>query len=191
MASTNLRVEPVTAERWDDLERLFGPSGAYSGCWCMYLRESAKEFDANVGAGNRRRFRRVVQAGREPGLLAYDGDEPVGWVAVAPREEYPRVLRSPLHKPIDDEPAVWAVSCFFIARARRRTGVGHSLLAAALQQARRHGARVVEGYPIDPGDEPRPAAEMWRGSLAMFERAGFEVVARRKPLRPIVRKRVR
>jgi GNAT superfamily N-acetyltransferase len=157
----------------------------------MYLRESAKEFDANVGAGNRRRFRRVVQAGREPGLLAYDGDEPVGWVAVAPREEYPRVLRSPLHKPIDDEPAVWAVSCFFIARARRRTGVAHSLLAAALQQARRHGARVVEGYPIDPGDEPRPAAEMWRGSLAMFERAGFEVVARRKPLRPIVRKRVR
>jgi GNAT superfamily N-acetyltransferase len=190
-AVAKLRVAPVTAERWADLERLFGPSGAYSGCWCMYLRVSSKEFAENGNAGNRARLDALVQDGNEPGLLAYDGYEPVGWVAVAPRDEYPRVLRSPLHKPIDDETGVWAVTCFFIARDHRGNGVGHALLDGAVKFAKRQRARIVEGYPIDPGDDVRPTAEMWRGSVTMFERAGFEVVARRKPLRPIVRLRLR
>ncbi len=185
-----LDVRPVTADRWNDLARLFGPNGAYSGCWCMYLRESAKEFDANCpngGAANRARLQTIVERGDVPGLLAYRGDDPVGWVSVSPREDYPRLLRSPVHKPIDDHEAVWSVACFFIAKGQRGTGVADVLLAAAVDHAAARGAAVIEGYPIDPGDDRRPAAEMWRGSLAQFERAGFEVVARRKPARPIVR----
>jgi GNAT superfamily N-acetyltransferase len=185
-----LRIEPVTAERWPDVELLFGPNGTHGGCWCMYLRETAQEFAANAGAGNRARFAAIVRAGDEPGLLAYDGDEPVAWVAVAPRSGYPRILRSPLHKPIDDETDVWAVTCFFIARPQRGAGVAHTLLEGAVRRARRNGARIVEGYPFDPGDDLPDAAEMWRGSIPMFERAGFEVVARRKPLRPIMRLRL-
>ena len=182
-----LEIQPVTPERWEDLEELFGPSGAYSGCWCMYLRESAKEFDANVGAGNRARFAEVVRSGAEPGLLAYQDGRPVGWVAVAPREEYPRVLRSPLHKPVDDATGVWAVTCFFIHRSARGHGITGALLDAAVELTRARGARIVEGYPHDVGERRPPAAEMWRGSLDQFRRAGFEVVARRKPGRPLVR----
>jgi ribosomal protein S18 acetylase RimI-like enzyme len=185
-----LAFRPVTPERWDDLVALFGPSGAYSGCWCMYLRESAKEFEENCpngGAGNKARLGAIVEDGREPGLLAYDGTRPVGWVSVSPRDDYVRVLRSPVHKPIDDVDGVWSVACFFIAKEARGQHVADALLAAAVEHATQRGARVIEGYPIDAGDERRPSAEMWRGSVAQFERAGFEVVARRKPARPIVR----
>jgi GNAT superfamily N-acetyltransferase len=157
----------------------------------MFLRESAKEFDANCvngGAGNRARLKSIIEAGDEPGLLAYEGPKAVGWVAVAPREEYGRVLRSPLHKPIDDQRDVWAVTCFFIAKSTRGEGVADALLLAAVDHARRGGAKVVEAYPNDVGGARAPAADMWRGSVTQFERAGFEVAARRKPARPIVRK---
>lgn len=93
--TTDVRIEPLTAERWDDLVALFGPSGAYSGCWCTWWRLSSKEFDA-VGA-EARRERLRARAGQEPppGLLAYGVNDPgaVGWVSVAPVEEFPRILR--------------------------------------------------------------------------------------------------
>jgi GNAT superfamily N-acetyltransferase len=188
-----LTFRPVTPDRWDDLATLFGSSGGYSGCWCMYLRESAKEFDAlcpNGGAGNRDRLRAIVDSGRVPGLLAYAGREPAGWVSVSPRDDYVRVLRSPLHRPIDDEDGVWSVACFFIGKGHRGEGVADALLDAAVAHARRSGARILEGYPLDTDGDRRPPAEMWRGSVEQFTRAGFEVVARRKPARPIVRLRL-
>lgn len=184
-------IHPASPTRWGDLEALFGPSGACSGCWCMFLRESAKAFDAkcvNGGAANRASLRALVASGTEPGLLAYEGSQAVGWVALAPREEYARVLRSPLHKPIDEQDGVWAITCFFIARRQRGEGVADALLAAAVAHARRGGAKLVEAYPNDIGEARKPATEMWRGSLRQFTRAGFEVAARRKPARPIVRK---
>lgn len=178
--------EPVTAQRWDDLEMLFGPNGAYSGCWCMYLRQTAKEFDANVGAGNRDRFARVVTSGVEPGLLAYRDGTPIGWVAIAPRDEYPRVLRSPLHRPMrdDTDEKVWSVTCFFIARSERGSGAATALLDAAVGFARDRGADAIEAYPSKDGGS---AAEMWRGSIEMFRRAGFVRFIERKPGRPVLR----
>ncbi len=157
----------------------------------MYLRETSREFDEgcrNGGAVNKQRFHAVVESGAEPGLLAYRDGRPVGWVAVAPREEYTRIKRSPVHRPVDDVDDVWAITCFFIHRDERGTGVATALLDAAVERCRQRGARVVEAYPSDPGDDRLPDPEMWRGSLAQFERAGFEVVARRKPARPIVRR---
>ena len=112
-----VRVQPATRTCWPDVERLFGPTGAYAGCWCMFLRTSSKVFEAQCqggGAANREALKALVEGGAEPGLLAYRDDVPIGWVALAPREEYGRVLRSPLHKPIDDEPGVWAITCFFV-----------------------------------------------------------------------------
>ena len=186
----DLTFHVVTANRWNDLQTLFGPNGAYSGCWCMYLRESAKEFDANCpkgGAANKARLKAIVDRGGEPGLIAYDHATPVGWVSVAPREHYVRVLRSPLHKPFDDAEKVWSIACFFIAKAARGQGVADRLLAAALAHASQRGARTIEAYPIDT-DSRQPDPEMWRGSLQQFLKAGFHVALRRKPARPIVRK---
>jgi GNAT superfamily N-acetyltransferase len=189
----DLEFYPLTADRWADLVALFGPSGAYSGCWCMYLRESAREFGANCpggGMANKRRLRAIVKRGEVPGLLGYRNGRPVGWVSVSPRSDYVRLLRSPVHKPVDEESNVWAIACFFIARNARGTGVADAMLKAAVRYARDQGAGLVEGYPIDTAGERKASAEMWRGSVQQFLRAGFEVAARRKPARPIVRKRL-
>jgi GNAT superfamily N-acetyltransferase len=184
----SVTVHPVTAERWEDLTALFGQNGAYSGCWCMWWRESAKDFERLGSQGNRRAMRSVVRRGAVPGLLAYRDGRPVGWVSIAPRSEFPRLQRSPRLKPVDGQP-VWSVVCFFIHRRHRRTGVARALLAAAIDHAARNGARIVEAYPVDPAARRYSNAEAYTGLVPLFEEAGFREVARREN-RPIMRKRV-
>jgi GNAT superfamily N-acetyltransferase len=130
----------------------------------------------------------VVDTGPPPGLLAYHDGKPVGWVAVAPRAEYPRLNRSPKLKPVDDLP-VWSVTCFYIDRRYRGTGVAGTLLAAAIEHARAHGATSIEGYPVDPGDGRVSNASAFTGVLDMFRAAGFSEIARRGG-RPTLRRRI-
>jgi len=185
-----LAVQPATAERWRDVERLFGERGACAGCWCMLWRLSHKDWQAGKGEGNRRALRRLVRGGAEPGLLAYQDGEPIGWCAVAPRADYPALARSRVLGPVDDRP-VWSVACLFVARPYRRQGVSARLLEAAAEHAGRHGATIVEGYPTVPSTDRAPDAFLWTGTAAAFERAGFREVARRSPTRPIVRRKTR
>lgn len=184
-----VEVHPATPERWGDLVKLFGPKGAYAGCWCMWFRLTNAQFERGSGQGNRRRLKRLVDDGREPGLLAYLDGEPVGWVSVAPREEYGRVERSPTLKRVDDRP-VWSIVCFYIDRKRRGEGIGAALLDAAVDHAARRGARLVEGYPEIPRTDRMPSYLAYTGVLSMFERAGFHQAARRGA-RPIMRRGVR
>src|SRR5687768_7822517 len=105
---SQLVVKPVTPARWDDLERLFGPNGAYSGCWCMFFRQTSAEYTANSGDANRDALRSLVERRRVPGLIAYIDGEPAGWVSVAPREQFGRVERSLLFKRHTVERGVWS-----------------------------------------------------------------------------------
>jgi GNAT superfamily N-acetyltransferase len=183
-----LAIRPVDADRWADLAALFGPSGAYSGCWCMWWRIPSTEFSRNGNAGNLTALRRLVDAGEPVGLLGYAGGDPVGYCALAPRPAYGRVLRSPTLRPADPaEPLVWSVPCFFVARGRRRTGVAAGLLRAAVAHATGMGAAVLEGYPVQDGG--RPAAELFTGTVAMFSRQGFAVAARPGSGRRVVMRR--
>ncbi len=109
----------------------------------------------------------------------------MGWAALAPRPEYPRLDRSPVTKRVDDEP-VWSVTCFVVRKGHRGKGVASALLAGAAERARALGATVLEGYPVAPGDELDPA-DAWHGLESMFVAAGFTEVARHKPRRPIYR----
>lgn len=186
-----VEIKPVTPSRWDDLEELFGPSGANSGCWCMFFRQTSAEFSAKAGKQNRRELQSLVERRKVPGLLAYVDGMPAGWVSVAPRKQFGRIERSNLLAPIDDEPA-WAIVCLYIGREHRGKGLAGRLLDGAVDYARSKGARVVEGYPIDVTKTKRkiPAAELYIGTLDMFEHAGFEVATRRKETRPMVRRYV-
>ena len=181
-----MAIRPVTDDRWPDLVRLFGPRGACAGCWCMYWKRSRRDYEAGKGAGNRRALHRIVKAGEMPGLLAYDGDEPIAWCALARRDTYPRLADSRILSPVDDQP-VWSVTCLFVRRDYRRAGVTPALLRAAVEHVRRRGGRVVEGYPIDPGGGRIAAAFAWTGLASAFRRAGFREVARRSATRPIMR----
>jgi GNAT superfamily N-acetyltransferase len=185
----SIEIHPATSERWDDLERLFGPRGATGGCWCMWWRLPRSEFDRQKGEGNREALRSVVNTGTPPGLLAYIDGQPVGWCALAPREEYGALERSRILKRVDELP-VWSVTCFFVAKEHRRKGVTSRLLRAAVEYAAEHGARIVEGYPVEPKSADTPPVFIFTGIASSFRDAGFAEVARRSETRPIMRYRI-
>ena len=179
----------MTPERWPDLEQLFGPRGACAGCWCMFMRLPLAEFRLGKGDGNRRALRALVNR-RPPGLLAYEGREPVGWIAVAPREEYRRLETSRVLAPVEGE-RVWASPCFFVKAGHRGGGLSLALLEAATAFAARQGAGSLEGYPNANTAHRQAAAFVWTGFESTFRRAGFTEVARRSPARPILRRSLR
>jgi len=181
-----LKILPLTPARWGDLELLFGERGACGGCWCMYWRLTRSEYEKKKGLGNKKALRRIVDSGRPPGLLAYAGGKPVAWCAVGPREIYPVLERSRILARIDDEPT-WSVTCFFVVRPFRRQGITFQLLKAAVDFAGRKGARVVEGYPVEPKKGSLPDVFAYTGLPSAYRKAGFVEVLRRSETRPIMR----
>jgi GNAT superfamily N-acetyltransferase len=186
-----LEVLPLTRERWPDLVELFErPGGSIvRGCWCMYYRLSGGGGGVGSGATNRKAMKDLVGGGTIPGLIGYEDGSPVGWISLGPREDYPKLRRSPVMKPVDDLP-VWSIVCFFVDRRARGRGVSEALLRAGIDHARSLGARLLEAYPIDK-EEPSHPDFMWFGSKRMYDRAGFREVARRRETRPVVRRVVR
>lgn len=182
----DLEARPLTPERWADFEAVMGPQGGDSGCWCMWNRQTSREFGEQHGEPNHNAMRGLVEAGDVPGLIGYVDDEPVGWVSVAPREAYGRLARSRVTKPVDNE-SVWSVTCFVVPRRHRRLGVASALLLAAVDYARERGATAIEGYPVEPRTPEMPPARAWMGLNSMFEAAGFSEIARRSPTRPFYR----
>ena len=130
----------------------------------------------------------MTVAGPPPGLIGYRDGVPVGWVALAPREQFAKLRRSPVMKPVDALP-VWSVVCFVVPAAYRGQGVASALLSAAAGWARAQKARPLEAYPVDKPARAQDDA-MWFGAKSMYDRAGFGEVARRKPERPVVRLRL-
>jgi GNAT superfamily N-acetyltransferase len=187
--SDQLEFQPLTPDRWGDLESLFGERGACAGCWCMYWRLTRAQFNLGKGEKNKRAIKAIVEAGETPGILAYDNGEPVAWCSVAPRESFSALDRSRILKPVDDQP-VWSVACFFVDRKHRRQGVSVKLLKAAIDFVGKRGGRVIEGYPVDP-KKGQPDAFVWTGLVSAFIKAGFKEVERRSETRPIMRYEIR
>ena len=177
-----LAVRPLTPDLWPALERLFDTKGPCSRCWCMAGRIGAAYRKRPAGA-NKAAFRAVVEDGPPPGLLAFDGELPVGWCQVTPRDEVPALDRVPHLKRVDDA-AVWSLSCFYVRIGYRRKGVSKALLGEALRMAKRADAPALEAYPFDAAVSPSASST---GYATTFERAGFKVVARRIAARPIMR----
>jgi GNAT superfamily N-acetyltransferase len=178
----------LTPDRWADLERLFGPErGADSGCWCMFWRLKRSEFHDMGKTARKTAFRKLVKSGAPLGILAYEGNAPIGWCAIAPRAATPALERSPVCKAVDDKP-VWSITCFFVEPKARRDGVMEALIAVAVKHAKRQGAEIVEAYPRDPGATRIDSASGYVGVIAPFLSQGFREVARRTPKRPVVRR---
>ena len=196
---SELEIHPLTPARLPDLAALFGQGGDPKWCWCSFYRVRSVDFRSATASGNRRVLESAVtelaREGRAPGLVAYRQGEAVGWVSLGPRDDYERLQHSKILAPIDERP-VWSIVCFVVARAARGQGIARALLEAAVDYARAHGATLLEGYPVETDGDRVPAAEAYKGTVPMFERAGFRVVERRqanstsKP-RPIVRRAIR
>jgi GNAT superfamily N-acetyltransferase len=152
----------------------------------MWFRLTNREFEAGKGEANRSAMRKIVDAGRVPGILAYAGGEPIGWCSVAPREEFGKLARSRILKPVDDRP-VWSIVCLFVAKEHRGRGVSTELIRAAVDYVAQQGGTTVEGYAVEPKKERMPDVFAYHGPSEAFARAGFQEVARRSPTRPIMR----
>jgi GNAT superfamily N-acetyltransferase len=194
-----LDIKPLTPERLPDLAELFEEGGDPKWCWCAYFR--IRGFDFSKGGKDRHRqametaTHEAAGEGRAPGLVAYDGNDAVGWISIGPREDYERLAHSTVLKPLDDKP-VWSIVCFVVGRKARGAGVAKTLLDAGIDYARDHGATLLEAYPVEvaSGERARPG-DLYRGTLSMFESVGFTVAERRPTTggapRPIVRRAIR
>ena len=194
-----LEIKPLTPRSLPDLAALFGQGGDPKWCWCAYFRVRGMDWSNSTAAANRAVLEGAARAGatrgRAPGLVAFRDGEAVGWVGMSPREDYERLEHSTLLARVDAKP-VWSIVCFVVGRRARGQGVAAALLAAAVDYARDHGATMLEAYPVDTAGGRVPSANLYHGTLAMFERAGFRVVERRQfnrssPVRPIVRRVLR
>ena len=186
-----ISVRPLTPARWADFEAVFNAKGCSiaRGCWCMFYRRSGAEPPQPKGMtraqANRAALRSLVDDGAFTGLLAYRGRTPVGWISFGPRGDFAKLARSPVMKPVDDQP-VWSIICFVVPAAHRGQGVARALLDAAIDYARRKKVRLLEAYPVDKARRSNDEF-MWFGAASMFDAAGFAEVARRKPTRPVMR----
>jgi GNAT superfamily N-acetyltransferase len=145
----------------------------------MFWRLKAGEaYGALKGPALKRRFQARVASGDILGALAFADGEPVGWVTYGPRTTFPRLERS-RGLACEDVGQVWSVPCFFIKAGFRKRGLASRLLGHAVEQMRRHGAPVAEGYPVQPRPDgsPHPAGFSYTGTRAMFEKAGFVLAA--------------
>jgi len=196
MTVETLEIHPLTPDRLPGLAALFGQGGNPKWCWCAWYRVRNTDFSTGGAARHRAILEAAVEhdatEDRAPGLVAYRDGEAVGWVSVGPRSDYERLTYSKILSPVDETP-VWSIVCFVVGRQARGRGVARALLDAAVVYAREHGATMLEAYPADvPAGERIESAAVYKGTVSMFERAGFEVVARRrspgaKQDRPIVR----
>lgn len=182
----DLQFHPLTQDRWSDFEALFGPHGAYGGCWCMWWRSSRREFEERGGEGNRQAMQALVQSGQVPGIMAYHQGQPVGWCSVAPREQYGALERSPVLRRLDETP-VWSLVCFFVTRNYRGRRIAESLIQGAVEYVRSQGGKVVEAYPTQPREGPLPPVSSFMGIPALFERAGFVECARPSKSKVVMR----
>ena len=157
-SETNIICKPLTAELWSDLEKLFGKTGAYWGCWCMYWRCSNKQFEAMKGSDRKNALQKVVhESDHAPGVLAYIDN------------------KSRVIKPFDDQP-VWSIVCFFIHKDYRGKGVTAALLEEAEAYIKIKGGSIIEAYPIETTDMVNEVSS-YVGIDKWFYKAGYKKMA--------------
>jgi hypothetical protein len=179
---------PLTIERWQDFEQLFGSHGA-GGCWCIFWHLTRAEFSRGCGQVNKNRLHQLVKQGKCPGILIYEDEQPKAWCTVAPREDFSALARSRSLARIDNQP-VWSIVCFYIPKEHRGNNLLSLSIKAALQYASESGASILEAYPVETAKK-QPPMNVYMGIASIFCQLGFKEVARRSPTHPIFRYQIK
>ncbi|WP_350347708.1 GNAT family N-acetyltransferase [Agromyces sp. G08B096] len=162
---------------FEDVAAVLGPKRPDANvCWCLsYRLRSSKENVALRGPARGERVRELCAEDPAPGVLAYDGDEVVGWAGVHPRADTSFATNRKI--PHVDDLDVWTVWCIRVRPGHRGQGISHRLLAGAVEFARDHGAPAIEGYPVDNRGAKVDLTMAYVGTRGLFEAAGFEHAA--------------
>jgi GNAT superfamily N-acetyltransferase len=184
-------IVPLTPDLWPAFEELFGKQGACYGCWCTYFRLPPAARRASDHQSNKSHIRERIEAGPPPGLLAVRDGVADGWMQIGPRLDVPEWnnagrASAPTDASDAADPAVWAISCFFVRTQARGQGLTHTMVAAGIDHARKNGARRLEACPIDHSRDTRSLG-LFVGSTRVFEKAGFARAVVRKQGRPLMR----
>jgi len=183
---SKLRFDQLSAGNWKQFETLMGEKGGCGNCWCMYFRLPYKTFQENKPAGNKKMMKQLVNKGMPQGLIASMDKQPVGWIAIAPREDYLNLENSRVFKPIDDK-LVWSITCFFIKKEFRHQGLSQQLIKGAVDFAKKKKIKTLEAYPAIPYAEKVPHPFLWVGVLSTFIKNGFTIVRQTSKSRAMVR----
>ena len=176
---TELTVRELTPELVDDYlaffaEDAFTDNPEWAGCYCHFhhFTGTAEEWQRQTATENREAVEALIRVGEFNGLLAYEGDRPIGWCKADIRAELPDPDRvgPPMEEPYDE---IGVVLCFVVSPEHRRRGVASRLLEGACDTLARRGATVVEGYPRTDAET---SADQFHGPLALYEEAGFDLV---------------
>lgn len=181
-----LEFKPLSPVNWTQYESLMGEKGGCGGCWCMTFRLPKKEFEANKYDGNKQLMKQLVDSGKPAGLIATKNNEPVGWIAFAPREHYLKIEKSRAFTRIDEK-AVWSVTCFFVKKEYRHKGFSKLLIKGVIDYARQHHIKTLEAYPAIPYSPKVSPPFLWVGILSAFTDNGFTIVQQNGKSRAMVR----
>ena len=182
----NIKLKPLVKENWKDFENLMGEKGGCGGCWCMTFRITSHEFEENKFEGNKKLMKELVRTNRPTGLIGYLGEEPIGWIALAPREDYLKIEKSRSLKRIDDKP-VWSMTCFYVKKEFRRKGISGRLIQLVKAYAKKQKIPALEAYPVVPYAEKVSPPFLWTGVLSSFLNNGFEIVRQNGKSKAMVR----
>jgi GNAT superfamily N-acetyltransferase len=168
-----ITIRPATV--FEDVKTMVGPKRPDANvCWCLSYRIPSKENRELVGPARGERVQRLLDEG-PVGVLAYDGDDVVGWAGVAPRADTSFARNRKI--PHVDDLDVWSVWCIRVRPGHRGQGVSHPLLRGAIDFAKERGAPAIEGYPVDNRGEKVDQTMAYVGTRRLFEREGFEKAA--------------
>ncbi|MEP7159349.1 MAG: GNAT family N-acetyltransferase [Chloroflexota bacterium] len=192
VSAAQLDVQPLTSGRFANLAELFNEGGDPKWCWCQYFRKQGLDWTNSTTGKNRSALEALASSPNlAPGLVGYRDGRVVGWVSLAPREDYGRLENAKLLARVDEVP-VWSIVCFVVSRKARGQGVAAGMLEAAIAYAKSHGATMLEAYPVAATRGRISPANAFHGVQSMFEKAGFTVAETRQwnkssPERPIMR----
>jgi len=193
-----IRVVPANQAPWEDIAAVFGARGNASVCYCQrYKLQPHEAFKTFPRQERAERLREQTNAGDSSatvtsGLVAYLGDEPVGWCAIEPRPAYfglLRVYKTPWEGRNEDkaDDGVWSTTCLLVRTGFRKRGIAYALAEAAVNFARDRGARALEAYPMRTEIGEVTWDEIHVGAESVFAAAGLRPVTHPGKRRVVMR----
>jgi GNAT superfamily N-acetyltransferase len=200
-SKSSFTTKELSRETWHDFVDLFSRGGGWDHCFCMHFhrprslpKEQRLPTRAERGVRNCKQKRTLVDGGHAHGILVYVGEKPIGWCQYGRHEELPRVDNNRKYRALVldrrispaakagrrravGEPRLWRITCFVVDKKHRRQGIATAALKAALDSIRKQGGGIVEAYPISRWETRAFGNESTSGTLSMFKRQRFKVVA--------------